>query len=158
MNTCVTSRLRRGVLHATAVVAALTIPALASDEVNTDRTGLAIGGYDTVAYFSSGRPVKGNFQITAEHEGVVYRFANEKNRDVFESNPERYAPQYGGYCAYGVAENAKFSADPTVWKIVDNRLYLNLDKNIARLFNRDLSGHIAKANDNWRSLENKPAR
>jgi len=130
---------------------------LAADEVNTDRTGLAIDGYDPVAYFTEGRPVKGDFQITAEHDGAVYRFASKANRDRFRNAPHRYVPRYGGFCAYGVAVNAKFTADPTVWKIVDGKLYLNLDENIAAQFNKDVAGHIEKANRNWKTLKSKAA-
>ena len=129
-----------------------------ADAVNTDRTGLAIGGYDPVAYFTDQQPAKGDFQITHEHNGAVYRFLSEQNRDKFAANPHHYAPQYGGYCAYGVAVDAKFSADPTVWKIVDNKLYLNLDPNIAAKFNEDVPGYIKDADNNWKSLEAKPAR
>ncbi len=132
--------------------------AVASDEVNSDKTGLALSGYDPVAYFKLNKPAKGDFQVTAEHQGAVYRFANEAHRDLFRKNPSRYLPQYGNYCAYGVSVGAKFSADPTVWKIVKGRLYLNLDENIAKLFNQDLAGHIKKADENWRTLAKKPAR
>ena len=130
----------------------------AADRINMDRTGLAIGGYDPVSYFAAGKPMKGDFQITAEHGGAVYRFVNEESRSKFQKNPGKYLPQYGGYCAYGVSVNAKFAADPTVWKIVDGQLYLNLDQNIAKLFNKDVSGHIDSANENWKSLAEKPAR
>ena len=143
-----------------AVLSVLTLVAAvasAADEVNTDRTGLALGGYDPVSYFAVGKPTKGNFQITAEHEGATYRFASKSNRDLFARSPGRYAPQYGGYCAYGVAKNAKFSADPTVWKIVDGKLFVNLDQDIAALFEKDVPGHISKANKNWSGLRSKSA-
>lgn len=140
------------------VVLALANSALAADEVNTDRTGLAIGGYDPVSYFTSGQPTKGDFQITTEHDGAVYRFANEENKRRFRANPERYSPQYGGYCAYGVSYGKKFSADPTVWKIADGRLFLNLDESIAEKFNQDVAGHVRKADKNWKGLADKPAR
>jgi len=136
----------------------LAAPVLGADAVNFDRTGLAVGGYDVVSYFQEGGPKKGDFQITSEHGGAVYRFANEENRDAFAKQPERYLPQFGGYCAYGVAVGAKFSADPTVWKVKDNQLYLNLDESIAGKFNEDLDKHIANANDNWKELEQKSAR
>ncbi len=132
--------------------------AWAADSINTDKTGLALNGYDPVAYFTLGEPTKGDFQITAEHDGAVYRFANEEHRELFRKNPDRYLPKYGGYCAYGVAVGKKFSADPTVWKIVDGRLYLNLDESIAAKFNEDVAGHIRKADANWRELAEEPAR
>lgn len=141
-----------------AVAVLLAAPVTAADAVNFDRTGLAVGGYDVVSYFQEEGPKKGDFQITSEHGGAVYRFATEKNRDAFAKQPERYLPQFGGYCAYGIAVGAKFSADPTVWKVKDNQLYLNLDENIAGKFNDDLDKHIANANENWKELEQKSAR
>ncbi len=139
----------------TALVATLLITtgvSLGGGPVNTDQTGLALSGYDPVAYFTVGEPTKGDFQITAEHGGATYRFASEQNRRQFLQNPDRYVPEYGGYCAYGVAVNAQFTADPTIWKIVDGKLYLNLDENIAKKFNQDIAGHIEKANANWPEL------
>lgn len=143
---------------AAALVLAFASAAFAADEVNTDRTGLAIVGYDPVAYFTDGEPTKGDFQTTAEHDGAVYRFVSEENRARFLESPDRYVPQFGGYCAYGVAVGAKFSADPTVWKIVDDKLYLNLDENIAAKFNEDADGYIAKAESTWKELHDAPAR
>lgn len=134
------------------------VTAVAVDEVNTDRTGLAIDGYDPVAYFVAARPLKGSFQITAEYEGAVYRFVTEHSRKLFLASPQRYAPKYGGYCAYGVSVGQKFSADPTVWQIEDGRLYLNLDSDIAELFNQDLQANIAKAEKSWKSLADQPAK
>lgn len=146
------------VVVAALIVLATGVSALAIDAVNTDKTGLAINGYDPVAYFTAGKPTKGDFQITAEYQSAVYRFASKENREQFLKDPGKYAPRYGGYCAYGVAVDKKFAADPTVWKIVDGHLYLNVDKNIADKFNKDLPGYIAKADQNWKSLADKPGR
>lgn len=128
-----------------------------NESVNTDQTGLAIEGYDPVSYFTMDQPVKGSFQITAEYGGAVYRFVNEKNRKAFVQQPSRYLPQCGGYCAYGIAVGAKFSADPTVYRIVDDKLYLNLDPSIAAEFNKNPKDYIAKAEKNWPTLAEKPA-
>ena len=87
---------------------------------------------------------KCNFQITTEHGGAVYRFASEANRDRFVADPERYLPQYGGYCAYGVAVNDKFTADPTVWKIVDGKLYLTHSPAVFAMWSRDIAGNLAR--------------
>jgi len=153
------ARRRSSIATLTATLALLLSTAVfAADEVNTDKTGLAIGGYDPVTYFAADKPAKGDFQITAEHDGAVYRFINEHNRDLFKKNPQRYVPQYGNYCAYGVAVGQKFSADPTVWKIMDGKLYLNLNPQIAELFNKDVKGHIAKADQNWKQIQSKPAK
>lgn len=132
--------------------------ATAPTAINTDMTGLAIDGYDPVAYFTDNAAKKGNFQITAEHDGAVYRFTSEQHRDMFVANPQKYLPEYGGYCAYGVSIDGKFTADPSVWRVIDGRLYLNLSPEIATEFNKDVQGHIAKANANWPALSDKPAR
>ena len=149
---------RVGWMGSVAAVLLTATAVMAADAVNTDRTGLAIGGYDPVAYHTTGRATKGNFQITAEHGGAVYRFVSEENREKFTAAPAKYAPRYGGYCAFGVSLGKKFSADPEVWRIVEGRLYLNLDRDIASKFNEDLRGNIAKAEKNWPSLAEKPAR
>jgi YHS domain-containing protein len=96
-------------------------------EVNTDATGFVIRGYDPVAYFTEGRPVPGRSDLSVEHEGGKYLFATAANRDAFKANPEKFAPRYGGYCAYGVAVGKKFDIDPSSWRIVDGKLYFNLN-------------------------------
>ncbi len=115
----------------------------------------ALGGYDPVAYFEVGRPVRGNGYHTAEYRGATYLFASEDHQRKFKSNPEKYAPQYGGYCAYGVSVGKKFYSDPNRWKIVDGKLYLNLDKDIQKKWREDLHGNIAKADSNWMKIEHK---
>jgi len=103
-----------------------------SAELNTDATGLVIRGYDPVAFFTGGRPVPGRPDLTAEYEGGTYLFANAANRDTFKANPEEYAPRYGGYCAYGVAAGKKFDIDAASWRIVDGKLYFNLNPVVLR--------------------------
>ncbi|MCF8721784.1 YHS domain-containing (seleno)protein [Nitrospina gracilis] len=115
----------------------------------------ALGGYDPVAYFEVGRPVQGNGFHTANYQGATYLFANKDHKAKFEANPEMYAPQYGGYCAYGVAVGKKFFSDPHRWKIVGGKLYLNLDENIQEKWNQDVPGYIAKADSNWTEIEHK---
>ncbi|MEM8873221.1 MAG: YHS domain-containing (seleno)protein [Planctomycetota bacterium] len=113
-----------------------TQPAAESTEaVNTDKTGVAINGYDPVAYSEMGEPKKGNFQIASTHDGATYWFVSEKHKALFDADPEKYLPQYGGYCAYGVAIGRKFNADPHTWAIIDGKLYLNLNDQIAEVFN-----------------------
>lgn len=114
-----------------------------------------IGGYDPVAYFEVGRPVRGNGYHTATYQGGTYLFANKDHQEKFVAHPEKYAPQFGGYCAYGVAVGKKFYSDPNRWKIVDGKLYLNLDKGIQKKWKEDISGNITKANSNWRQIEHK---
>ena len=147
----------RALPFAFAIALLFSSAAFAVDEVNADKTGLAIGGYDPVSYFV-GKPAKGSYKITATHQGATYRFATEANRKRFQKNPTHYAPQYGGYCAFGVGLGKKFSADPTVWKVVDGKLYLNLDTDIARLFDKGLDENIAKADKHWKNISDKAAK
>lgn len=139
-----------GGLTAAALIAAR--PVLAIDPVFTKR-GLAIRGYDPVAYFTDGKPVKGKAEFTSEHEGAVWRFASAANRDAFAADPLRYAPQYGGYCAWAVSEGYTASIDPDAWKIVDDKLYLNYSKSVQRRWERDIPGRIAKADANWPQIK-----
>ncbi|MEM7627237.1 MAG: YHS domain-containing (seleno)protein [Planctomycetota bacterium] len=131
--------------------------AASGEAVNTDKTGLALRGYDPVSYFTDAGPQKGDFQIAAAHEGANYWFASEENRKKFEADPAKYLPQYGGYCAYGVAIGRKFSADPEVYVIRDGKLYVNLNKSIAEVFGKDVEGHIDTAEENWPKIAEVPA-
>jgi YHS domain-containing protein len=112
--------------------------ALAGPEVNVTQgltlagTGLAFRGYDPVAYCTDGRPVMSQTIYSAVHSGATYRFATQPHLHAFEANPEKYVPHYGGFCAYGVAVGAKFDRDPMLWKIVDGKLYLNLNPNMQK--------------------------
>lgn len=116
---------------------------------------LAIHGYDPVAYFTKGQAHVGKATFTAVHEGVAYRFASQSNKTTFEKNPQRYAPQYGGYCAFGVSVGAKFDGDPTLWRIVNDKLYFNLNPEIQEKWLEDVPGNIAKADRNWRQIRDK---
>lgn len=157
MNDFVLNRIRGVLPLLVVIILCATQSVWAKESINTDKTGVAVSGYDVVAYFKSGKPMKGNFQIAFKHEGATYRFASKENLESFKSNPKRYLPAYGGYCAYGVSVGQKFYADPTVWKIVNGRLYLNLDQNIAKLFEKNLQGNIRKADKNWTQIAEKPA-
>jgi YHS domain-containing protein len=125
----------------------------AADPINNKR-GVAVKGYDVVAYFTDSKPMKGDKQYTAEHEGVTWRFANAENRDKFTADPEKYVPQYGGYCAFGVAKGATYNIDPDAWKIVDGKLYLNYNTSVQKDWQKDIPGFIATANKNWPAVLN----
>ena len=125
-------------------------------------TGIAnsivgVQGYDLVSYRTSLKPLRGNGNHIVEHHGITYQFINEGNKNRFAKDPHKYLPVYGGYCAYGVAVGKKFVGDPEVWKIVDNKLYLNLDGKIQGIWNKDISGNIQKAEVNWTNIKNKKA-
>lgn len=111
--------------------------------------GVAIRGYDPVAYFTDSQPVKGKSEFSYDWQGATWQFASAENRDSFSSNPEKYAPQYGGYCAWAVKEGATAPIDPQAWKIVDGKLYLNLNPSIQKQWQQDIPGNIAQADTNW---------
>ncbi len=136
--------------------AALSATALAAGlDVNATSTGLALRGNDPVTYFTGSAPRQGDFNITAEYEGAVYRFTTEENKAVFLKEPARYAPQYGGYCAFGAAMGKKFDGDPNVWKVVDGKLYLNLAPKVAELWEADRANKIDTADKQWMSIKDK---
>ncbi len=139
--------LSRSLKLAFALVLATAAPAFAGpiNEVG----GIAIKGYDPVAYFTDNAAVRGSDAFTAQHEGVTYRFATAANRDAFVANPARYVPQYGGFCAYGTAEGYKAVIDPQAFSIVDGKLYLNYNNDIRAKWQKDVPGYIIRGDKNW---------
>ncbi|HMA16052.1 MAG TPA: YHS domain-containing (seleno)protein [Kiloniellaceae bacterium] len=129
-----------------------TRPAVALEPVFSEG-GLAIHGYDPVAYFTEGKPVEGKAEFTHTHEGTEWRFATAANRDAFAADPARYAPQYGGYCAWAVSQGYTASTDPDAWHIEDGKLYLNYSRSVQRDWAKDIPGHIAKGDANWPGLK-----
>jgi YHS domain-containing protein len=117
-------------------------------EIFADRNG-AIRGYDPVAYFSQRAPVKGSDEFTFQWRGATWRFASSANRDQFAAAPEKFAPRYGGYCAYGVAKGSTPPIDPNAWSIVDGRLYLNFNLPTRTVWEKDIPGYIRQADANW---------
>ena len=139
-----------GLALATSIAAA--VPAFAQD-VTHSTPGLS--GYDPVAYFTEGKPMRGSGYHVAVQDGVTYAFASAEHKKLFIANPQQYLPAYGGYCAYGVAAGKKFVADPEVWKVLDGKLYLNLDKNIQGKWEKDIPGYIKKGDTNWMTMKDK---
>ena len=135
-----------------------TGPALAVDEVNVSKgatipgPGVAVHGHDVVAYFTDGAPALGSAEFAHVHDGATYRFASQANLDAFKADPAKYAPAYGGFCAYGVAVGKKFDGDPRFWKMVDGRLYLNLNGDVQAKWLEDIPGNIAAAEANWAEI------
>ncbi|WP_341936416.1 YHS domain-containing (seleno)protein [Marinimicrobium sp. C2-29] len=111
--------------------------------------GVAIEGYDVVSYFTEGRPAKGSPRYSHEWHGVEWHFASEEHLTMFRKNPERYAPAYGGHCAYGVYVGKKLAASPYFWTIHEGRLYLNLNEEVQESWRGDLAANVETANDNW---------
>jgi len=144
----------RRVVLAGALALAAT-PALAKDPVYTSIfSSIAVSGYDPVAYFTEGKPVKGSSDFTTDYDGATWRFASAANRDAFRQDPERFAPQYGGYCAWAVSQGYTASTDPEAWKIVDNKLYLNYSKNVQEKWEQNIPDNIKKGDANWPSVLN----
>lgn len=135
------------------VCALFTAQAWAVDPVYTGTfSSTAVSGYDTVAYFTEGKPVKGSRKFTTKWRGATWRFASQDNLEVFQKDPTRYAPQYGGYCAWLMAQKDTASGDPRHWSIVDGKLYLNYDQDIQDRWLKDVPGFIGKADQAWPEL------
>src|SRR5262245_57843804 len=134
----------------------LSTPGFAGGLVNVAGAGhIAISGYDPVAFFTDGRPIYGSPSITAMHDGAIYLFATEEHKKLFTSNPDKYVPQYGGFCAYGVGYGALFPVDISTWQVRNDKLYLNFNQDVLKKFNSDFDGNVAKAEKNWPGLVQK---
>ncbi len=146
--------IRRTVLTAL-FVAGLLVPAgtaLALDPVFSTYLGGAIRGYDPVAYHTEGKPVAGKRAHRVEWKGATWSFASAENKALFEGDPEKYAPRYGGYCAWAVSQGYTASIDPDAWSIVDGKLYLNYSLGVREQWSGDIPGNIAKGDANWPKL------
>ena len=140
-------------------------PLLAGDQF-VDDTGFAVSGYDVVAYrdlpqTEIGTPQKegvaGKSDIIADYNGATFAFASEENREKFLADPAYYAPQYDGHCAYGVAQGGKVPGNPNLWRIVDDKLYLNITENVVTFWDEDIPGNLELSENNWTKLEPEPA-
>ncbi len=156
-------KIMRNLAAALAVISGLfaATAAIAGTETNVSSgltakgPGLAVHGYDVVAYFTQSQPTLGRAKHSTVYKDATYRFASEEHLDAFEDDPEKYLPQYGGYCAYGVAVGAKFDGDPHLWRIVDSRLYLNLNEDVQKTWEKNIPGYIKKADRNWTKIASK---
>lgn len=108
-------------------------------------SGVAIRGYDTVAYFTGGAPAEGSDRFTTQYQGATWKFASQQHLDLFKADPEKYAPQYGGYCAYGVAQDSLVKIEPENWTIVEDKLYLNYDDKLQSKWEKDIPGFVKSA-------------
>lgn len=115
----------------------------------------AVQGYDVVTYHTGKRPLRGNGNFVATHDGATYQFSSQENLVTFQSNPEKYVPAYNGYCAFGVSVGKKFIGDPEVWRVIDGKTYLNLDAGIQNEWLKDVPGRIKTADSTWKKIENK---
>jgi YHS domain-containing protein len=129
--------------------AALPASALATEPPIYAVKGVAIKGYDPVAYFIDKKPVPGKPDISYEWKGAKWLFASAEHRDAFAKEPDKYAPQYGGYCAYGVSQGYAVKIEPDRWTVVDGKRYLNYDKDVQKTWEKDIPGYIAQADKKW---------
>ena len=132
-----------------AALAFLPLAARAENPVNVTLFGVAIKGYDPVAYFTDSKPVKGESEFAIDWNGASWRFASAAHRDAFKAAPEKYAPQFGGYCAWAVSQGRTAGIDPAAWKIVNGKLYRNYSLEIQKKWESDIPGNIVKAEANW---------
>jgi len=117
------------------------------------KDSVAVRGYDVVAYFTKSTPVKGTSEFVHIWKGGKWYFANRENQETFKASPEKYAPQYGGYCAYGTAGGYKAPTDPDAWTVSDGKLYLNYNKKVMENWRKDQANFIDKANKNWPTVK-----
>ena len=150
------ARTRNGCLVVLAVLMVVGIlaptAAMAVDPVNSSFLRGAIKGHDPVAYFTQGGPAKGKSAHSHDWMGATWYFANAENMELFAAEPEKYAPQYGGYCAYAVSQGYTAKIDPDAWKIVDDKLYLNFSLKVQKIWEKDIPGYIASADVNWPTI------
>ena len=133
--------------------------AFAGELVNVSGASkVALSGYDPVAFFTDSKPVNGSPFIAAEHQGATYFFATEEHKKLFTEDPDKYVPQFGGFCAYGVSVGKLFPVDITTWQVREGKLYLNLNGDVLKKFNADFDGNVAKADQNWPGLVKKKGK
>ncbi len=130
----------------------LTATAMAADYTHSTP---AVQGYDVVTYHTDKRPLRGNGNFVATHDGATYQFTSKENLKTFQANPDKYVPAYNGYCAFGVSVGKKFIGDPEVYRVVDGKTYLNLDTGIQSEWLKDVPGRIKTANSEWKEIKSK---
>lgn len=138
----------------------LVLPSLAQTKalLNLDKSGVAIQGYDPVAFFTDNKPVKGSEKFAFRHNGATYQFASQEHRDLFRADPAKYEPSFGGYCAYGVSRDKLAQIDVEAFQVVNGRLLLQYSKSVRDDFNKDTKGNLGKADANWPGLVEKKGK
>ncbi len=140
-----------GFLKTLATISFILVSTLgyAAVDTETDANGIILAGHDAVAYFTEGKPVEGKASITAIYNDAIYRFSSTKNRDTFIGNPAKYAPAYGGYCAYGMTFGKKFEIDGKAFEVVDGVLYVNKNLDVYKAWKADVPKHLKESNNAW---------
>ena len=131
------------------LLSALSVTAWAGFDTETDQNDVILAGHDAVAYQTQGKAVPGKAQYTATYNNAIYRFSSASNRDEFRAKPEKYAPAYGGYCAYGMSLGKKFSVDGKAFEVVNGILYVNKNLAVYETWRKDIPGNIQKADAQW---------
>jgi YHS domain-containing protein len=143
-------------LYLTGLIA-FAVLAPAAEVVNIDKNGLALQGYDPVGYFTDGKPVKGSVEFTATYKGATYQFASVEHRDTFNKAPEKYAPQFGGFCGYAASINKLAPIEVEYFQVLNDRLILQHNKKAWDLWHKDVEGNLKKADANWPTLSQQKA-
>jgi YHS domain-containing protein len=154
-----TTSLNSKLFKSFAALTVLLFSAISQADVDTetDSNGVILAGHDAVAYFTEGKPVEGKAKFTAVHNDAIYRFSSKKNRNAFVKNPAKYAPAYGGFCAYGMTFGKKFEIDGKAFEIVDGVLYVNKNPSVYEAWKKDVPKHLKEANSEWPSVKNVAA-
>jgi len=134
---------------AAAPMAMIAVPAYAAKPETYADDGIAINGYDPVAYFTESAPIEGDAAFSSDYKGATWLFASADNKALFDADPVKYAPQYGGYCAYAVSKGSTASTSPNAWTVYDGKLYLNFNRTVRGIWKNDIPGNVAKADANW---------
>lgn len=146
-------------IKATAGIALLgfTIGVQAGFDTETDKNDVILAGHDAVAYFTDNKAIEGSAKFSAVHNDAIYHFRSAENRDTFKANPTKYAPQYGGFCAYGLTFGKKFEIDGKAFKVVDGKLYVNKNLDVAKAWKENIPKHLNEANGYWPKVEHTSA-
>jgi len=149
----------KNIITSIAATVLLSVSVFAGELINVSGASkVAVSGYDPVAFFTDSKPVNGSPFIASEQKGATYFFATDEHKRLFTENPGKYVPQFGGFCAYGVALGKLFPVDISTWQVRDGKLYLNLNHDILKKFNDDFAGNTAKADKNWPGLVKENAK
>lgn len=140
-----------------AALLSLSSMAFAGVDTETDENGVILAGHDAVAYFTQNKPVEGSAKFTAVYNDAIYRFASAANRDAFNENPQKYAPMYGGFCAFGATFGKKFEVDGKAFEIVGGKLYVNKNQQVYKAWKEDVPKHLREANAEWPKIVNVAA-
>ncbi|MDX1953145.1 MAG: YHS domain-containing (seleno)protein [Verrucomicrobiota bacterium] len=147
-------------LFTLALLLTATLPVFAQGKslLNLDKSGIAIQGYDPVAFFTDNKPIKGDARFPFRYNGATYWFASRENRDLFKADSAKYEPLFGGYCAFGVSKGKLVEIDVDAFQIVDGKLLLQYSKGVRGDFNKDTQGNLARATANWPALVEKKGK